>query len=85
MKPPKRRPFAVLDAMILVAATAVGFSILPSMFFNPTAIMGGWLALWFSGRWRAEPGWIDRMSQVVGWEWITCFLFHQYFMMIDGE
>ena len=27
MKPPKRRPFAVLDAMILVAATALGFSL----------------------------------------------------------
>ena len=34
------------------------------------AIAGAWLLLALSGRWRAEPGWIDRLGRLMGAVWI---------------
>jgi hypothetical protein len=34
------------------------------------AVAGAWLSLWLSGRWRAEPTWIDRLGRTVGWLWL---------------
>ena len=42
------------------------------LFFGPTAVIGGWLTLFLSGRWRPEPGWIDRSARFLGWGWIAC-------------
>ena len=30
-----------------------------------------WLLLLAGGRWRPEPGWIDRAGRLVGWSWIA--------------
>jgi hypothetical protein len=34
------------------------------------AVAGVWLALWISGRWRPEPGWIDRFGRLLGGFWV---------------
>ena len=38
------------------------------------AVVGGWLSLAMAGRWRPEPGWIDRAGRVVGVCWIVATL-----------
>jgi hypothetical protein len=35
------------------------------------ALMGGWIALLLSGRWRSEPGWVDRLGRLLGINWIA--------------
>jgi hypothetical protein len=35
------------------------------------AILGGWVALVLSGRWRPEPSWIDRAGRIIGVTWIA--------------
>ncbi|WP_435019072.1 hypothetical protein TA3x_001068 [Tundrisphaera sp. TA3] len=35
-----------------------------------TAIAAAWFILALSGRWKAEPGWIDRLGRVVGALWL---------------
>jgi hypothetical protein len=47
-------------------------------FLNTMAMIGvavgsGWVLLLVSGRWRAEPSWIDRAGRVLGWFWIAIF------------
>lgn len=34
------------------------------------AVLGAWLLLALSGRWRADPGWMDRLGRLLGWCWI---------------
>ncbi len=43
------------------------------------AVVGGWLTLRLGGRWRPEPGWIDRAGRVLGWGWIAAFAFRRLF------
>jgi hypothetical protein len=38
------------------------------------AVAGAWLWLWISGRWRAEPTWVDRLGRVMGWLWLVLAL-----------
>ena len=35
------------------------------------AVMGGCVVLMVSGRWRSEPGWVDRMGRLLGITWIA--------------
>ncbi len=37
-----------------------------------SVVAGAWLTLALGGRWRAEPGWVDRSGQVVGVAWLAC-------------
>jgi hypothetical protein len=39
-------------------------------------ILGGWVGLALSGRWRPEPSWIDGVAQLVGLLWISVTLIH---------
>jgi hypothetical protein len=41
------------------------------------AVAATWLALMFSGRWRPERGWIDRLGRILGGCWIL-FVFVQW-------
>ncbi len=34
------------------------------------AVVGAWLALALSGRWRTETSWIDRLGRLLGWLWV---------------
>ena len=34
-------------------------------------VLGGWSTLALSGRWRAEPSWIDRAGRIIGVAWIV--------------
>jgi hypothetical protein len=34
------------------------------------AVVGAWLALALSGRWRTENSWIDRLGCLFGWLWV---------------
>ncbi len=40
-----------------------------------SAIAGAWLILALSGRWRSDPGWIDRLGRLLGCLWIGWMLF----------
>ena len=40
-------------------------------------VIGGWLGLWFLGRWNPDAGWMDRMGRVVGWGWISIYATEQ--------
>ena len=42
-------------------------------YYTDSAVLGSWLALSLAGRWRSEPGWIDRSGRVLGWYWIVMF------------
>ncbi len=37
-------------------------------------MIGAWVCLWLSGRWAAEPSWIDRAGRVLGLFWIAQFV-----------
>jgi hypothetical protein len=39
--------------------------------WTDTAVVGAWLALILSRKWRAEPSWIDRMGRALGLYWIV--------------
>ncbi len=39
------------------------------------AVEGAWLVLALSGRWRADPGWVDRLGRFLGCLWIGWSLF----------
>jgi hypothetical protein len=43
-----------------------------------TAVLAAWGALWFSGRWRPEPSWIDRAGSILGGYWAGLWLFRWY-------
>lgn len=48
------------------------------------AAAGGWIALAVSGRWRTEPGWIDRTGCIIGMLWIlvTVVEWSKYFLLV---
>lgn len=39
--------------------------------WTETAVLGAWLALLISRKWRSEPSWVDRMGRVLGLYWIV--------------
>ena len=39
------------------------------------AVAGAWWVLVFSGRWRREPGWIDRLGTILGACWLFLIAF----------
>jgi hypothetical protein len=44
------------------------------------AIATSWFALRLSGRWRSEPGWIDRTGTILGVAWVvSCSVFNVRF------
>jgi hypothetical protein len=40
------------------------------------AVAGAWLLLMFSGRWRSERGWIDRLGRTLGALWLALEAFN---------
>jgi hypothetical protein len=60
---PIRRPFSFQQFWITVSGH-----------IGPT-VAGAWLLLALSGRWRADPGWIDRLGRLLGCCWIGWMLF----------
>jgi hypothetical protein len=63
----------VLTFLVLFELSALGF--LPPWPLVRQVVGGGsvalaWVVLAISGRWRREPGWIDRMGQIVGAAWV---------------
>jgi hypothetical protein len=40
-------------------------------YWTETAVVGAWLALHLSRKWRPEPSWIDRMGRALGFYWIV--------------
>jgi hypothetical protein len=39
-----------------------------------TAVASSWITLLIGGRWRADPGWCDRLGRVLGILWIVPFV-----------
>jgi hypothetical protein len=46
------------------------------------AVPAAWFILAWSGRWRSEPSWIDRMGRVLGAYWIGLLTYHCYLLTI---
>jgi hypothetical protein len=46
-------------------------------------VVGGWVALALSGRWRSETGWIDRVGRLLGLLWIgiTVLSWSRYYLI----
>jgi len=40
-------------------------------FSAASAVGSAWLILFVGGRWRAEPGWIDRFGRLLGAVWLV--------------
>jgi hypothetical protein len=83
-RPPMRRvlfqPGTAASASVVVSflalfeLTALGY--LPPAPLIRQVVGGGsvalaWVALALSGRWRREPGWIDRTGRIVGTAWVV--------------
>jgi hypothetical protein len=56
--------------------------------YSGPAVLGVWLALILSRRWRPERGAIDRVGHLIGWLWIIEFAFSEmpgsrWFLVID--
>ena len=49
----------------------------------PLAVITSWLALLLSGRWRAEPSWLDRAGRVFGCYWVGLWLFRWYLVLLS--
>jgi hypothetical protein len=47
------------------------------------AVVGAWLVLLFTRRWRAERNWIDRAGRVLGLGWILAFMVASWFFTWD--
>ena len=60
---PARVPFSFYQLWITVSVQV-----------GPT-VLGAWLLLVLSGRWRADPGWVDRLGRLLGSCWIGWMLF----------
>ncbi len=60
---PMRRPFSFHSFWITVSGH-----------IGPT-VAGAWLLLALSGRWKSDPGWIDRLGRLLGCCWIGWRLF----------
>jgi hypothetical protein len=39
--------------------------------FNGSTVGVAWFGWWINRRWKAEPGWIDRLGRVLGVAWIA--------------
>lgn len=49
------------------------------------AVISGWSCLALSGRWRAEPSWVDRAGRLIGMVWIGSLIIvfsREYFMAL---
>jgi hypothetical protein len=70
---------AMLLGAIRVAAGGLHFMAEWAVFESriPSAVIAGWIALAAGGRWRAEPGWIDRTGRLLGLYWIALVLFRE--------
>ncbi len=46
------------------------------------AVMGAWIALALSGRWRPEPSWVDRSGCLLGMLWlgVTVLSWSRYYL-----
>ena len=64
MPPSRCRPFTVLDAMILVAATAVGMVVILAV---------DWAIMAWGQTGRREPGWVDLLGMTLGYLWLASF------------
>lgn len=42
---------------------------------TPEFVIGAWLCLWITGRWRGGENWIDRAGRVVGGFWIAQYAY----------
>ena len=42
--------------------------------YSATAVVGSWIALGLTRRWRPEPSWIDRMGRASGAYWVLTLL-----------
>ncbi|MGO9465878.1 MAG: hypothetical protein ACLQIB_23780 [Isosphaeraceae bacterium] len=73
------RRFTVGGAMLFIAALALGTFAIRTAFPDPSILWSklilddppGYFALMVSGRWRSEPGWVDRMGRLLGITWIA--------------
>jgi hypothetical protein len=52
--------------------------------FIGQAVAGAWVATAFAGRWRREPGWLDRMGIGVGTGWIILYFEPRIFRIFSG-
>jgi hypothetical protein len=57
---------ATLYNSVYFASSAIGTSM---------AVAAAWLLLAVSGRWRSEPGWLDRLGRILGTFWIAIIPF----------
>lgn len=79
---------AAAPAALLCAGSGLGFLVSGSRFrvgpasfigYTPElcfSVVGAWLALAASGRWKAEPSWIDRTGRAIGVLWIVSNVLH---------
>jgi hypothetical protein len=45
--------------------------------WTDTAVLGAWIALLWTRKWRPEPSWIDRMGRALGLYWVLLLIgFH---------
>jgi hypothetical protein len=83
MRLTQSRRCTLLDAMALIAATAIGFGLArayslevlsayfaSSAFATSMAVAAAWRLLTVSGRWRSEPAWLGRLGRGLGAYWI---------------
>jgi hypothetical protein len=45
------------------------YSVVPT--FPSLAVLLSWMTLFFFGRWRAEPNWVDGLGRFLGAYWIA--------------
>lgn len=84
---------AVEGAMAMAVIGAVGapdlenfyIKMLPYLFESAAvAVAAVWSVAALAGRWKPEPGWVDRTGRVIGAAWImTCILF-SFFAYMDS-
>lgn len=48
-----------------------------------TGLLCSWMTLAVTGRWRAEPSWIDRAGRLIGIVWLTGFPFTAVFWLTE--
>ena len=71
---PPLRDVALQPGVVACWAILIAFcveQVAPSLLVYPVAIPLAWAALAMSGRWRPEPGWIDRLGRLLGICWIA--------------
>ena len=65
-------PFSRLGrGPILVFADYAGPYFSTTAFGVTTAVAAAWSLLYLSGRWRSDPGWLDRMGRLLGLFWLA--------------